>query len=108
LHVVDLDGSSAAGKGGRWDATVTITVHDANDAAYGEATVSGVWDGSTSGSCTTGGNGQCAITLKNIRNAAAVTFRVNDLGAIGATYDSGANTDPDGDSDGTEITIFQP
>lgn len=38
-HVGDLDGSSNPGKGNRWDATVVVTVHDANEAALANATV---------------------------------------------------------------------
>jgi hypothetical protein len=33
---------------------------------------------------------------------------VTDVSAGGLTYDPAANTDPDGDSDGTTITVLRP
>jgi hypothetical protein len=111
MHVGDLDGSSASARSNRWSATVTITVHDKNENPVVNATVDGSWSGGASGgvSCVTDASGQCDVTKNNIKgNASNVTFTVNNVMLTGSTYNSGANHDPDGDSDGTSITVLQP
>jgi hypothetical protein len=45
-----------------------------------------------------------SATLKTI---ASVTYTVTNLSATGYTYDAAANSDPDGDSNGTSITIVK-
>jgi hypothetical protein len=111
MHVGNLDGSSAAQNQRRWRATVTITVHDANENLLSGVTVSGAWGSGTSGtgSCTTGADGTCSITSSTIANSqTSVSFTVSDLSLSGYTYDPSANHDPDGDSNGTTITIAGP
>ncbi len=109
MHIGDLDASTASGKGGKWDATVTITVHDAADDPVANATISGTWSDGTAGSCVTDGSGQCIITLSSInKNTDSVTFTVDSVSASGYAYDAGANHDPDGDSDGTSIVVGKP
>jgi hypothetical protein len=111
MHVGDLDGSSAAQNRKRWRATVTITVHDASEGLLSGVTVSGNWGNGTSGSgsCTTGADGTCSITSSTISNSqTSVSFSVSDLSLSGYTYQPSANHDPDGDSDGTTITIAAP
>jgi len=112
MHVGDLDGSStwAWGKW-LWRATVTIEVHDANHNPVANATVSGTWSGGYSGSaqCTTGSDGRCSITTGYIwRWNTTTTFTVDDVTHASYTYQPGDNHDPDGDSDGTSITISRP
>jgi subtilisin family serine protease len=110
MHVGDLDGSSSASRS-RWDATVTITVLDASGSPVSGATVDGVWsDGASGGgSCVTDGTGACDISKRNIKkNVSYVAFRVDGISRATMTYDSSANGDPDGDSDGTRITVLQP
>lgn len=107
----DLDGSGAAAERNRWEATVTITVHDAGEDPVQNETVEGAWsDGATGGApCTTDASGQCSVTKGNIKgNSASVTFTVNNVSLAGSTYDAGANHDPDGDSNCTAITVAQP
>lgn len=111
MHVGDLDASASTARGGKWNAIVTITVHDAGDNPVANATVSGTWSAGASGSdtCVTNGSGQCNITKNNInRNRASVTFTVDNVTASSFTYDSGVNHDPDGDSNGTSITVPKP
>jgi hypothetical protein len=111
MHVGDIDSSTSPSNGGKWNATLTFTVHDAGEGAVAGATVSGVWSvgASGTGSCTTGINGQCSFTLSNIsRKSSSATFTVNSVTAAGYVYDSAANHDPDGDSNGTTITVLQP
>jgi hypothetical protein len=110
VHVANLDDCSAAGARGRWDACVAITVRDSDGALVNAATVSGSWsNGATgSGNCATDSNGQCQVTKKNLKsNVTSATFTVTGISASG-TYDPSANTDPDGDSNGTTITVSQP
>lgn len=110
MHVGDLDGSSSSGRGNKWNATVTITVHDGSEATLSDATVSGSWSAGGSASCTTDGNGQCTVTKNNINgnNNPSATFNVTNVTHTTNTYESGDNHDPDGDSDGTSITINKP
>lgn len=107
MHIGDLDGSSSTAR--RWDATVTITVHDSSENPVANATVYGVWDyRNTSANCTTNSSGQCSVTLSFIRsNLSSVTFTVNDIVKAGSTYAPGSNHDPDGDSNGTTITVYK-
>ena len=109
MHVGDLDGSSVAVRN-RWDATVTVTVHDAAEGPVAGASVTGSWSAAGSAACTTGAAGQCSLTLSGIKqNVASVTFEVTDITRnTGDTYHAGANHDPDGDSNGTFIAISQP
>ncbi|UCG24889.1 MAG: choice-of-anchor B family protein [Chloroflexota bacterium] len=112
MHVGDLDGSSAAGgRGGKWTATATITVHDSSDALVANATVNGSWSAGANGagSCVTNGFGQCSITKNNIsRNSTSVTLTVDSVTHASLVYAAGDNHDPDGDSNGTVIVILKP
>jgi choice-of-anchor B domain-containing protein len=105
LHVGDLDGTSLlSGPGGKWNATVTVTVHDYAEATLSNATVTGSW-----GSCVTTATGSCSITQNKIgRNTASVTFTVDSVVIAGAVYAATDNHDPDGDSDGTNVTVLKP
>jgi hypothetical protein len=56
-----------------------------------------------------GANGQCAVTVKRIPGqAASVTFTVNGISHGTLAYAPGDNADPDGDSNGTVITVAKP
>jgi serine protease AprX len=111
MHVGDLDGVNANVNSKNWKATVTIRVEDASHNLVTNATVSGSWSGGYSGSasCTTNGNGQCSVTTGNIsKTKGSVTFTVNNVTHATLTYQSSANHDPDGDSNGTQITVYKP
>jgi hypothetical protein len=110
MHVSDLDG--AVNDLGRfWQAVVTITVLDDAGAAVPNATVDGTWSGNTSGSesVTTDTNGQATvISDKVLYKKDMVIFTVDNLtDPTPLTYDPADNTDPDGDSDGTTIIVWQ-
>src|SRR5262249_15582446 len=77
MHTGDLDGSTAAQNGGKWNATVTITVHNATHGALAGVAVSGTWSTGSAGSCTTNASGQCSLALNNPKNRASVSFTVN-------------------------------
>ncbi|MFZ0544488.1 MAG: hypothetical protein WAM60_03585 [Candidatus Promineifilaceae bacterium] len=109
LHVGDLDGSSTI-NGNRWNANVLITIHDSSENPLANATVNGSWSSGAngSGSCVTNGSGQCTISRDNIRgNRDSVIFTVNTVTHAANTYQAGDNHDPDGDSNGTNIEVFQ-
>jgi hypothetical protein len=109
MHVGDLDGSAVPGPTS-WNATVTITVHDASENPVSGAVVTGSWSsGATgSGTCTTNASGQCSL-IKNVRNTSlSVTFTVTNVTKSGFSYNAAANHDPDGDSTGTVIIIAKP
>ncbi len=111
MHVGDLDGAST-NEGRTWTAIVTATVHGADESPLDGATVTlriTVDGTSTTGSCTTGSDGQCTLSLSGIakRNGSA-TFTVTSVTHAAETYSSGDNHDPDGDTDGTTIAVGKP
>jgi hypothetical protein len=109
-HIGDLDGSSTP-NANRWNATVLITVHSIDEAPVASASVSGSWSGGVSGSgtCTTDSLGQCSLSMMSVRgNLSSVTFTVNTVSHSSLVYDSALNHDPDGDSNGSVITIARP
>jgi subtilisin len=108
ISVSDLDG--VANSSGRdWSATVTVKVSDNTGAAVSGASVSGDFsNGAGSGSCVTGTDGTCTIPSDRIRKGGnnSMTFTVMSVSG-NLTYDPNGNSDPDGDSNGTSITIFR-
>lgn len=109
MHIGDLDAASEVVRN-KWQATVTITVHDAGHGPVANATVSGAWSGGATGGagCITDADGQCSVVMPNLKaKASSVKFTVTDV-TDALTYDSADNHDPDGDSDGTSITVDKP
>lgn len=111
MHVADLDGVSNP-SGNRWTATVTVSVVDDEGGAVDNAGVTFEYlRGSrlVTTSCTTDATGSCSATTRRMATAVQdlVTMTVIDATHATLSYDPGANTDPDGDSDGTSITIVQ-
>jgi len=110
VHVGDLDGTSVLNKK-KWSATVAITVHNAGDNPVAGILVTGNWSGGASGtgSCTTNAGGQCSVDSGSLNpNSSSAIFTVTGLTGSGYTYNSDANHDPDGDSNGTSITVYAP
>ncbi len=110
MHIADLDKATSR-TGTSWMATVTITVRDENGAAVASATVSGSWSGgySATTSCVTNEAGQCSVSTPSLKKTvSSVTFTVTSVSHASLEYDPAANTDPDGDSTGTVITIAKP
>jgi subtilisin family serine protease len=105
MSVADLDGSRTVAKR-NWTATVTITVKDANGNLVSGVKVDGMFN-TTAVSCTTGTNGQCSSSATLKSTVASVTYSVTNLTASGYYYDATGNSDPDGDSNGTSITIYK-
>ena len=110
MHVGDLDGNSI-NNGSTWTAEVTILIVDGSGNAVSSATVDGTWSApvSSTASCTTDSSGTCTVSVSGIhKRNSSVTFTVDNVTHDTLTYDSSANTDPDGDSDGTTITVAKP
>ncbi|MGD2165313.1 MAG: PKD domain-containing protein, partial [Anaerolineae bacterium] len=110
IHVGDLDGvADMKGKSGRWEAFVTVLIHDADGYRVSGATVTGEWSGVASGivSGITGNEGTVTFSTGNMTGG-EVTWMVLDVTHEAFTYDADDNHDPDGDSDGTTITISPP
>jgi hypothetical protein len=108
LHVGDLDGFGSALGRKKWRANVTITVLDAGGNLVSNASVEGTWSGGYSGTsaCTTDSSGRCTVTSGNIDNGVgSENWMVSSVSHATLLYDSAENSDPDGDSDGTIITV---
>jgi PKD repeat protein len=105
MHVADLDGAGTAVQS-KWNATVTIGVHD----DYGHlpvagVAVTGVWHDGTSATCTTAGDGRCAVIKAGLPRTAQAGFSISVLTHPTFAYTADGNHDPDGDSNGTAITF---
>ncbi len=105
MYIADLD-ASAVSMGRTWTATVTATVRDNGAALISGANVSGTWRRGNVGTCTTDASGTCAVALST--RAKNEQFTVTDVTHASLTYDPAANTDPDGDSNGTVIRVKKP
>ncbi|HUG68295.1 MAG TPA: S8 family serine peptidase [Pirellulaceae bacterium] len=112
MHVGDLDGTvNIKGKSGKWEAFVTVAVHDATDNSVAGATVVGNWSTTAAtwgGSGTTDSSGIVTLASGSIEGSSSVTFTVTEVTHSSLTYDGSKNHDPDGDSNGTTITISLP
>ena len=106
MHVGDLDGSSQR-ISNAWKATVTVTVHDAGHNRVANASVAGSWSSGESSGCVTNSLGQCFVTSSTIK-IASVTFNVQSVTNNAFMYQPSSNHDPDGDSNGTAITLRKP
>ncbi len=105
MHVGDLDRASTT-QGSTWTATVTNTVHDSTHLPVANALVSGAWTDGPSGSCTTTATGQCAVSRSGIpKKTTSVKFTVTNVARAPFVYKPASNHDPDGDSNGTEVTV---
>jgi hypothetical protein len=115
-HVGDLDRAAVIVNATTWQATVTITVHDQNENPVQGAIVSRTWNPAGQGggpnntaTCTTNAAGQCLLARRFSRaTVASATLTVSNLTGAGGAYQAAANHDPDGDSNGTSITVARP
>jgi PKD repeat protein len=108
MHVGDLDRASTSQQNS-WTAIVTITVHNSSHGPLANAAVSGAWNGGSTGSCTTNASGQCAVSRAGIpRSTGSVSFTVTNVALGIYVYKPAGNHDPDGDSNGTTISLIKP
>jgi hypothetical protein len=101
LHVADLSGASATGRGNRWEAIASVAIHDGDEAPVDGVTVSVAWSTGKQGSCQTQA-GACSVSLMLRQNVGSVSFHVADLEASGSFYDAAA------DHESGPVTITQP
>jgi len=110
FHVGDLDGT-VSNDGKTWSGAVEITVHDPTETVVAGAHIVGSWDRSATVTteCVTTASGTCTVTFAGLRkNVPSMTFTVSSVSLAGQTYVPGQNHDPDGDSDGTTVTVNKP
>jgi hypothetical protein len=105
LHISDLDGS-ANPVHSQWTALVNVEVSRANGFTVDQAVVSGTWSTGDTSQCTTGVYGVCTMRLSGLpKKVGSVSFTVNNVQRDQGIYQPSANSDPDGDSNGTQITV---
>ena len=68
--------------------------------------MSGTWKRGNVGTCTTDASGTCSVSLAT--RAKSEQFTVTGMTHASLAYDPTANSDPDGDSNGTVIKIRKP
>jgi protocatechuate 3,4-dioxygenase beta subunit len=109
LHVGNLEGAATA-NGTEWQATVTVTILDAEQNPVPNALVSGSWSYWATDNCTTDVNGQCSIVGEEYESVEAevMSFTVENVTHPDFSYNASANTDPNFDSDGTTISVHEP
>jgi hypothetical protein len=105
MHMGDVDGSSTTQQS-TWTAMVTIDVHSIYHGPVANAVVTGSWNNGTAASCTTDATGRCVISRSGIpRKTTTVGFTVASASHGAFVYQPAGNHDPDGDSNGTAISI---
>ncbi len=107
VHVGDLDDISVTISTG-WRAQVRIRVVNQAGHAVQGAVVRGKWPNGTTASCTTNTSGVCKITRSLAKTKASIVFTVTNVTSSAGSYRAADNTDPDGDSNGTKITLHRP
>jgi hypothetical protein len=104
IHVSDLDGAGTPVQS-KWNATVTISVHDNSHLPVAGVAVTGVWHDGTSSTCTTAGDGRCVVIKAGLLKTATAGFSASVLIHPTFAYTAGGNHDPDADSNGTAISF---
>ena len=79
----------------KWNATVTTTVHDNGHAPVAGVVVTGFWNDGTR-SCTTTGDGRCAVIRPGLPKTAKASFSISNLSHATFVYSGPGNHDPDG------------
>ena len=107
MHVGDIDGRAKL-KGKKWQAFVTVLIHDDAESPLSNIIVTGTWSGSFGGTAsgTTGSDGTVTFSTGSISNGDSVTFTVDAVNGS-LVYSPGGNHDGDlpADSSGTAILV---
>ena len=107
-HVSDLDGLGRRLFLGFWEARITIRIADTLNRPVGSARVSGLFnDGPSLFQCTTNASGSCTVSGYQL-SLSCLTFTVTGVTHATLKYQPALNSDPDGDSNGTQITVCRP
>jgi hypothetical protein len=109
IHVRDLDVVQIGGISDQKEALVTIHVVTNTGLNVGYAIVRGSWTVSGEGAritCLTTASGRCTVGSGKIPAAGFSTFTVTGVTHSTYNYNPWNNSDPDGDSNGTSITII--
>jgi hypothetical protein len=110
LHVADLDGSADGLLFIFWRAGSTVSVEGGTGAPAQGARVRMRWNAdfrSAEDECVTDAGGRCSVS-SGIAAGGTVGFEVIEVSAPGWFYAAAENGDPDGDSDGTTLTVSRP
>ncbi len=104
MSISDLDGASP-GKTS-WYPKVTVKVRSASGQSVPGVIVSGRWANGTTTTCVTGNNGACTTQgPTQSKSTPSVTYSINSVSKPGMSYNASANSDSDGDSNGSVIVI---
>jgi hypothetical protein len=110
-HIGDLDNATTAPSTLRkWQPQVSATVLDSTGVALAGAIVSGKFSHNTQTlTCTTAANGTCTLGNFSLSwSTTSTVFTVTNVVKPSSTYAAKSNSDPDGDSNGTTITVKRP
>jgi len=110
MHVGDLDRASTL-SGTKWNASVTILVHNNLEQPVANVTVTGKWSNGASGTvtCVTSSSGLCVVNKTGLSaQTKSVTLSITNLTVSRLSYKSAFNHDPDGESNGTSIVVSKP
>lgn len=107
MHIGDLDGG-ARGFARFWLGGTYVTAHDQNHAPLAGVAITFDFPGPGNHTCTTDATGKCRVITLASNSTPNLTFTVTNAVKSGYTYDASANHDPDGDSNGTTITVSKP
>jgi serine protease AprX len=109
MHVGDLDDTSVTLSSTRWRARATVRVHDGEHGGLSGVVVRGRFGPQGSiRTCTTGTSGACTLRRDFQNTRASIVFWVVGLSRSSYAYEATDNHDPDGDSNGTRITVTRP
>ena len=109
IHIGDLDGSVTSRKND-WKAEVEAKVVDSDGIPTKGVIITASWSEGPLGtsSCTTRKNGTCTLESGKIKNnRTSVVMVVQNCEHSSLIYEPADNSDPDGDSDGTQITVVK-
>jgi len=104
MHVGDLDASITNQQNLR-TALVRIGVHTSKHGPLGNALLSASWNDGTTTSCSTDPSGYCVVARSYSPAKPVVSLTVTGVTRENYVYTPAANHDPDGDSNGTTISI---
>ncbi len=107
MHIGDLDGRTQ-NNATKWAGEVTALVLNSSSQPVSGALVTFSVNGQSTRTCTTGATGTCFARVTTPDSILVQTWTVTGVTKSGTSYNPGANTDPDPDSNGTVIAVNQP